>query len=228
MLNYKTIMLFIFLIILFTFYKVEAYVRDYSLLGKVIYLDAGHGGLDSGAIYNDIYEKDINLEIIDKLESELLSRGALVLLTRDGDYDLSTTNKNKKRDDLYSRVKLINNSNSDMYVSIHLNSTTNNKWRGLQIFYSDINKKNKFLAETINKSLYSQIKNIREIRLENKYYMYKNITVPGVLIEVGFISNPSDRYLIMQEDYQYKLVSTIADGIVIYFTSKTEKNLEKK
>ena len=107
--KYNNIVLFIFLIILFSFYKVEAFVKDYSLLGKIIYLDAGHGGADSGAISNNLYEKNLNLEIVDKLESELLSRGAIVLLTRDGDYDLSTTNINRKKDDLYSRVKLINN-----------------------------------------------------------------------------------------------------------------------
>ena len=221
--KYNNIVLFIFLIILFSFYKVEAFVKDYSLLGKVIYLDAGHGGADSGAISNNIYEKNLNLEIVDKLESELLSRGAIVLLTRDGDYDLSTTNINRKKDDLYSRVKLINNSNCDMYISIHLNSTTSTKWRGLQIFYSSINENNKLLAETINNSLIKDIKNVREIKKSNNYYMYKNITTPGILIEVGFLSNPNDKYLLKQEEYQYKLVSSITDGIVNYFTGKFDK-----
>ena len=221
--KYNNIVLFIFLIILFSFYKVEAFVKDYSLLGKIIYLDAGHGGADSGAISNNIYEKNLNLEIVDKLESELLSRGAIVLLTRDGDYDLSTTNINRKKDDLYSRVKLINNSNCDLYISIHLNSTTSTKWRGLQIFYSNINENNKFLAETINNSLIKDIKNVREIKKSNNYYMYKNITTPGILIEVGFLSNPNDKYLLKQEEYQYKLVSSITDGIVNYFTGKFDK-----
>ena len=221
--KYNNIVLFIFLIILFSFYKVEAFVKDYSLLGKVIYLDAGHGGADSGAISNNIYEKNLNLEIVDKLESELLSRGAIVLLTRDGDYDLSTTKINRKKDDLYSRVKLINNSNCDMYISIHLNSTTSTKWRGLQIFYSSINENNKLLAETINNSLIKDIKNVREIKKSNNYYMYKNITTPGILIEVGFLSNPNDKYLLKQEEYQYKLVSSITDGIVNYFTGKFDK-----
>lgn len=223
MLKYNNIVLFIFFIILFSFYKVEAFVKDYSLLGKIIYLDAGHGGADSGAISNNLYEKDLNLEIVDKLESELLSRGAIVLLTRDGDYDLSTTNINRKKDDLYSRVKLINNSNCDMYISIHLNSTTSTKWRGLQIFYSNINENNKQLAESINNSLIKNIKNVREIKKSNNYYMYKNITKPGILIEVGFLSNPNDKYLLKQDEYQYKIVTSITDGIVNYFTTKFNK-----
>lgn len=221
--KYNNIMLFIFFIALFSFYKVEAFTKDYSLLGKVIYLDAGHGGKDSGAISNNLYEKDLNLEIVDKLESELLSRGALVLLTRDDDYDLSTTNINRKRDDLYSRIKLINDSNCDLYISIHLNSTTNSAWRGLQIFYSSINKDNKLLAETMNNTLANNIKNIREVKKSNDYYMYKNIKKPGILIEVGFLSNPNDKYLLKQEAYQYKLVTSITDGIVNYFTNKKLK-----
>jgi len=217
--KYNNIMLFIFFIALFSFYKVEAFVKDYSLLGKVIYLDAGHGGADSGAISNNIYEKDLNLEIVDKLESELLSRGALVLLTRDGDYDLSTTTINRKRDDLYSRVKLINSSNCDLYISIHLNATTSSNWRGLQIFYSSINKENKLIAETVSDTLSQNIANVREVKLSNNYYMYKNITIPGILVEVGFLSNPNDKYLLRQDEYQYKVVSSIADGIVKYFTN---------
>lgn len=217
--KYNNIMLFIFLIVLFSFYKVEAFVKDYSLLGKVIYLDAGHGGADSGAISNNIYEKDLNLEIVDKLESELLSRGALVFLTRDGDYDLSTTTINRKRDDLYSRVKLINNSNCNLYISIHLNATTSSNWRGLQIFYSSTNNKNKLLAETVNNTLSQNIKNVREVKLSNNYYMYKNITIPGILIEVGFLSNLNDKYLLRKDEYQYKIATSIADGIVKYFTN---------
>lgn len=217
--NYKPIMLVIFFISLFSFYKVEALIKDYSLLGKVIYLDAGHGGVDSGATSTTALEKEINLEIVQKLELELLSRGAIVLLTRNGDYDLSTTNINRKRDDLYSRVKLINNSNCDLYLSIHLNSTTSSTWRGLQIFYSSINTKNKTLADTINKRLENDISNVREVKLSNEYYMYKNITIPGILIEAGFLSNPNDNYLLRQDDYQTKLALSITNGVVEYFTT---------
>lgn len=216
--KYKMIMLFIFIISLFSFYKVEAIVKDYSLLGRVIYLDAGHGGPDSGAISGNTLEKDINLQIVKKLELELISHGAIVLLTREGDYDLSTTSINRKRDDLYSRVKLINNSHCDLYISIHLNSTTSSTWRGLQIFYSSINSQNKILAEQIDKSISKMISNTRDIKLSNDYYMYKNITIPGILIEAGFISNPSDNYLLRQDEYQTKLVNSITNGIVNYFT----------
>ncbi len=215
--KYNLIVLSFFLISLFSFYRVEAIVKDYSLLGKTIYLDAGHGGVDSGAVSGNILEKDINLEIVKKLEAELLSRGALVLLTRDGDYDLSTTTNNRKRDDLYSRVRLINSSNCDLYISIHLNSTTSSTWKGLQVFYSTINSHNKDLASSITNSLSKNISNVRKFKKSNSYYMYKNITIPGVLIETGFLSNPNDKYLLRQEDYQAKLASNITEGIINYF-----------
>ena len=90
--KYKLSMLIIFIlsiISIISINKVYAYFCDIPLLGKIIYLDAGHGGRDPGAKYNDIAEKDLTLEIVKKLKKELEGLGATVLLTRDGDYDLS-------------------------------------------------------------------------------------------------------------------------------------------
>ncbi len=90
---------FFILLFFFSFLSIRA-INENSLpiLGKVIYLDPGHGGIDGGAQYKDIYEKDINLSISLKLEKELSSLGAIVYLTRDGDYDLSVPNTiNRKR-----------------------------------------------------------------------------------------------------------------------------------
>ena len=101
-------MLVMFFLSIICFSRINASVRNYSLLGRCIYVDAGHGGRDSGALSNTFMEKDMNLILSNKLASELFSRGAMVFLTRDGDYDLSHSTINKKRDDLYRRVKLIN------------------------------------------------------------------------------------------------------------------------
>lgn len=151
------------------------------------------------------------------LEERLVSSGAIVYLTRDGDYDLASSKYQRKRSDLYNRAKLINNSNCDMYVSIHLNSTTSSKWRGLQIFYNSNNKKNKLLAEKVNDVLAINLSNVRKIKEDNSYYMYKNIDVVGILIEAGFISNPNDNYLLRNKDYQIKLVDNIVKGIINYY-----------
>lgn len=104
-----------------------------------------------------------------------------------------------------------------MYISIHLNATTSSSWKGLQVFYNKNNEENKVIAETITNNLKNNINNIREVKEENKYYMYKYIKYPGVLIEAGFISNPDENYLLRQEEYQNKLIILIVDAIEKYY-----------
>lgn len=215
--KYRYLIIICFFVFSFSISKVYANILDLPLLGKTIYLDAGHGGKDAGAIVNNLKEKDINLIIVKKLEKELNSKGAVVYLTRNDDYDLASTTVGRKRSDLYNRAKLINNSNSDIYISIHLNSTTNSKWRGLQVFYSSVNKENKVIGEVFYNTFKNNLSNVRELKKENSYYMYRNIKVPGVLIEAGFISNPSDNYILRNDDYQNTLVNNIVNGVINYF-----------
>lgn len=215
--KYKSLIIIMFFIFAFSISKVYANVNDFSLLGKVIYLDAGHGGIDVGAEAKNIKEKDINLILVKKLEKILTSKGAKVYLTRDGDYDLSKSSTNRKRSDLANRAKMINESDADIYISIHLNSTTDSRWRGLQIFYNSVNSENKVLAETMDNVIRNNLSNVREVKKENSYYMYKRINVPGILIELGFISNPSDNYILRSSEYQDTLVNNITLGIIEYF-----------
>lgn len=218
--KYKTLAIVMFFLFSFSISRVYASVNDLSLLGKIIYLDAGHGGVDVGAESNNIKEKELNLVLVKKLEKELVSKGAIVYLTRDDDYDLSNTNVNRKRSDLSNRAKLINDSNADLYLSIHLNSTTDSRWRGLQIFYNTVNNENKIVANCLNNILKNNLSNVRDVKRDNSYYMYKKIYVPGVLIEAGFISNSTDNYILRDSDYQDKLVKNIVLGIISYFNSK--------
>lgn len=215
--KYKLLILICFFLITITLPKVTASINNINLLGKVIVLDSGHGGVDAGATSNQIIEKDLNLILTKKLEKELISRGATVYLTRKDDTDLSTTTVNRKRSDLYNRAQYINKISPDMYISIHLNSAPTPSWRGLQVFYTTKNEKNKLIAETITNYLKESISNVREIKKDNTYYMYKHITSPGVLIEAGYISNPSDSYLLQKEEYQNKLVSLISEAIEKYY-----------
>ena len=217
--KYKITLLILFLIILFSVNQVNAYVNDFPLLGKTIYLDAGHGGKDPGAIYDNVYEKDINLDIVKKLQFELEKMGAVVLLTRDDDYDLASIDaKKRKQSDLLKRANLINESKCDMYISIHLNAYSSTKWSGLQIFYDDINPNNKILAEIVNETLKSNLKTVREIKRENGYFMYHKINVPGILIESGFITNSNDRYKLKDSNYQTILARNIVLGVINYFS----------
>lgn len=214
---YKYLIIICFFVFSFSISKVYASINDFPLLGKVIYLDAGHGGIDAGAIVNNLLEKEINLIIVKKLESALVAKGAVVYLTRDGDYDLASSNVGRKRSDLYNRAKLINESDADMYISIHLNSTTSSKWRGLQVFYNSVNSENKVIAEVMDSVFRSNLSNVREVKKENSYYMYQRIKIPGILIEAGFISNPSDNYILRSDDYQEKLVNNMVNGIIKYY-----------
>lgn len=215
--QYKTLIICLFFLSIFCFSKVNAIVKDYSLIGKVFYIDPGRGGPDSGAISTTFLEKDMNLLLSQKLAQLLVSKGAIVYLTRDGDYDLSTSTINRKRNDLYARVKLINNSNCDMYISMHLNASPSNKWNGIQLFYSSVLKENKKIAEIITDTMKQNMKNIRDYKKENGYYMYSKLKVPGVLIEAGFISNSNDNYKIRQDEYQDILINNIVLGIENYF-----------
>lgn len=215
--KYNIFIFILFIIFITSIDRVYAIINSYSLFGKIIYLDAGHGGVDSGAIYQDIYEKDINLVLVKLMKDELIKRGAVVYLTRDNDYDLSTTKTNRKRSDLENRAKLINNSLCDMYISIHLNYFNSSKWSGMQIFYNDKNKLNEDIARSITNYLKEKDINIRDYKKSNDYYMYKLINKPGILIEMGFLSNPNDRYILTKNKYQIVLVKNIVDAIERYY-----------
>ncbi len=190
--------------------------NSYSLKGKTIVIDVGHGGVDGGTSAQGIYEKDINLNIALKLKEKLNKHNVDVLLTRDADYDLSSPNANRrKKSDFDNRINLINNSGADLYLSIHINYLNDSRYYGAQVFYT---KDNKLLASSIQEMFKSRLNSpMDEKLLSNDIYMYKHINIPGVLIECGFISNKKERELLITEDYQEKLVEAITLGLEKYF-----------
>lgn len=218
MLRYKITVLFILLISICTFNFVEAGTNELPLLGKVIYLDPGHGGLDPGAMYKNIKEKNINLQISKNLEKRLTKLGAIVYLTRYDDYDLSVNNTiNRKRSDLSRRGNIINKSDCDLFLSIHLNAENTGIWKGAQTFYNTNNKENKKIAELLQQQFKEDLNSKRKVKNKNDLYLQKRINRPGVLIEVGFLSNASERYLLKQEKYQDKVTLSIANALLKYF-----------
>ncbi len=185
------------------------------LFNKTIILDIGHGGLDPGSMYQDIYEKDINLAIGKELESELKKMGAKVIMVRQGDYDLSQPNAyRRKKSDFDNRIKLINESQADYYFSIHLNYLLDSRYYGPQLFYNNNDDKNKVIAETLQNDLNQALKTKREIKkIPSSTYMYSKLKVPGVLIECGFLSNSYERNLLQKKDYQKKFAKLVAESI---------------
>lgn len=139
-------------------------------------------------------------------------------MTRYSDYDLSSNNvSQRKRSDLTNRAKIINKSNADMYISIHLNATPSSTWRGVQVFYDDVNIKNKEIAKYFQQQLNIDLKNNRKYSEIKGMLFNRQVTVPGILIEVGFLSNPNDRYLLRQESYQLKVSKSIVKTLVSYY-----------
>jgi len=104
----------------------------------------------------------------------------------------------------------------DIYLSIHINWYKNSAWSGAEVLYHNINPNNKLLGETIMNHLKKDFGTKRSLKKTN-LYLYRNTTIPGVLIECGFLSNSNERYLLRQESYQQKLSNSITDAIVEYF-----------
>lgn len=207
-------------------YKAKATSEDFPLMGKVIVVDAGHGGRDPGTIYGTIYEKDINLMISKALEEELSKKGAVVYMIREDDSDLSSQwDKRKKRGDLYRRILFIEDEkkDTDLYLSIHINWYRNTRWGGAEVLYNGINPNNKVLGEQLMKQFKADFKTKRSLKTTD-LYIYRNTNVPGVLIECGFLSNPNERYLLRQKDYQEKLSKSITNAVIAYFQTLLTKN----
>jgi len=219
MLKRKLIIFIVFFVSVLSINYVYSLELSNNLIGKIIYIDPGHGGADPGAVYKNVEEATINLIVSKKLKENLENLGASVYITREGDYDLSSTTINRKKSDLYNRISLINKSNCDVYISIHINAETSSLWYGAQTFYYPANKSNIVLAKYIQKSLIDNTSSKREVSRINDTLMYTNIKVPGVLIELGFITNYQDRLKLNNNDYQNNLVSAISNGLIEYFNS---------
>ncbi len=221
MLKFKIICLILTVISIIGLNGIYASNSEMPLLGKVIYIDPGHGGVDKGAVYKDIYESSINLILSKKVQNLLLSKGAIVYLTREDDYDLSVTNAmNRKRSDLSRRANIINKSDCDIYISIHLNAESTGIWSGGQVFYDDVNPQNEIIAKIMQEELRKNLNTNRKYKLTNEMYLHKRVTSPGVLIEVGFLSNPNERYLLQKDYYQNRVATTIVSGIMKYFDTQ--------
>lgn len=200
------------------------------ITNKVVVIDAGHGGIDQGAVgFNGTSEQAINLSISLKLQKLIEQSGAKVLLTRsdeNGIYSLDSNSiKQKKVSDIKNRVEIGQNSNADIFVSIHLNKYPPSEiYRGWQTFFQKNNANSKILAELIQDALNKNIefKNDRaSLALSNVYIMDK-VSVPTVTVECGFLSNPQEAELLKTDNYQNKIAWGIYNGIQQYFANLGE------
>lgn len=194
------------------------------LSGKIIYLDPGHGGPDGGAVGKELMEKEIALKITQIARDYLQEQGALVILTREHDEDLASDDtkgySRRKSEDIRKRVEMINNSEADLFLSIHLNAIPSPKWRGAQTFYDRKYQENEAIAKFIQDELRRNLKNTdRKAKTISGVYLLKHVKKPGALVEVGFLSNPQEEKLLASEEYQMKVAASIYNGILRFFTS---------
>ncbi len=198
------------------------------LTGKVIYIDPGHGGPDGGAGDKEALEKDIALSVSHKLRDYLQEQGALVLMTRETDTDLASPDirgySRRKTDDLRKRLKMINESEADFFISVHLNSIPSPRWSGAQTFYAPHLPENKRAAKFIQEELIVNLENTtREAKTIENIYLLKNAKKPGVLVEIGFLSNPTERGELLKDDYQEQVAASIYRGLLRTFTGEKIK-----
>ena len=198
---------------------------------KTIFLDPGHGGRDSGAYYYNVAEKDLNMQVYRKLRKKLEELGYKVLTSRDSDIDV---------DFVTERSRMVNKTNSDIFISIHFNATGSaySRASGIQTYsYSDdpdypskINpywhnhpdriSESKRLAAAIHSSLLAETGAKDAGLLERSFAVLRETAKPAVLLELGYIDNFAENQQMRDSHYQDKLVAGIVKGIQKYYAGK--------
>lgn len=172
---------------------------------RVIVIDPGHGGSDCGAIRNGIYEKTITLDISKRVAALLEKKGYLVYLTRETDATVS----------LQDRVEISEDIDPDIFVSVHVNSSNSETPNGIETHYYKDNSLD--LAKTVHASMLNHVKANNRGLFKSKFYVINHTTAPAILVEIGFLSNPSERAQIVSESRKQATAKAIAEGIDEYF-----------
>lgn len=190
---------------------------------KIILIDPGHGGIDGGAeSKRGTIEKDINLSISLKLRDSLNKLGYTVLMTREEDKGLYTESgsmNKKKIEDLNNRCKIKRESNCDIFVSIHQNFFDESYYSGAQVWYSK-NEDSGRLAHIIQQNFKKDLnnKNKRVEKLGNSYKVLRcYCSIPSVIVECGFLTNPQEERELMKDEYQDKIAESLSKSIEEYF-----------
>ena len=193
-----------------------------------VVIDAGHGGEDGGTQSADgMYEKDINLEIARMLEVMLRANGICTVMTRTEDmllYDRGVDYQGRKKVlDLAARRRIAEETENGVLVSIHMNAFPEERYRGLQVFYSPNDTLSRDLAERIQGTAqkYLQPENNRKIKkATSSIYLLDRLQCPAVLVECGFLSNPQEAALLSEENYRRELAFVLFCAVMDYISSQ--------
>ena len=228
----KKRLIFIELSLIFSILFASLYAENNTILttstpvtGHSIVLDAGHGLPDGGAENNTgLTEEKINLDIVLKLQKLLEASNCTIILTRSDENGIYSTDaktlREKKVSDLKNRVNIANNLEADIFVSIHLNKIAQSKYFGWKTFYKKNSEEGKNLSLSIQENLNSsiQIENKRQPQTITGKYIIDNVKIPTVIVECGFLSNPTEAKLLEQDSYQEKIAWGIYTGIMDFFS----------
>ncbi len=205
-------------------------VQDSKPADRIVWIDPGHGGADPGKVgVGDVLEKDINLQMAMKLKDELEMRDIEVMMTRTEDKDLAEEGAgSRKVSDLNNRCKMMNESDATLTICVHQNSFTDSGVKGAQVFYCSGSEDGKKVAQLIQDTIKGNVdpENNREIKENDSYYMLKNTGIPVVIVECGFLSNPEETALLVDEEYQHRMAEAIAEGVLKYFDGQGEMDTD--
>lgn len=187
---------------------------------QCVVIDAGHGGDDPGKVgINGAKEKDINLQIAERVKRYLEANDVEVVMTRESDAGLNDADaSNKKVQDMKRRIQLIDESKPVVTVSIHQNSYPEEYVHGAQVFYYTGSAQGQKLAESIQTQLTEKAdpENKRQIKANDSYYLLKKTDVPIVIVECGFLSNSAEAEKLCTPEYQERVAWAIHMGILRY------------
>ena len=185
---------------------------------NIIVIDAGHGGFDGGAVSpNGVKEDALNLSVAMKLKTMCLNQGYSVVMTREDENAIGDT----KNEDMKKRKQIIENSNADVVISIHMNKFNDTPCHGPVVFYHKDSPDGEKLAKIMQEKLVETLKPERpRVEKPETYFILRSGDCPCVLVECGFLSNAHDEELLQTEDYQEKCAAAIFKGLQLYFSQR--------
>jgi len=187
----------------------------------LVIIDAGHGGMDGGAVgISGTKESDLNLDVAKKLAEVLRGKGIDTIMTREDENGVTKGEEWSKLRDMKERKKIIKESDADLFISIHMNHFTMEKVNGLRVFYSGDFEESESIAQLIQNSV-SKITGAKMTNVkaaDKSLFLMKSPPMPAILIECGFISNSEEEKKLKDPEYRAKIAWAIADSVDKYFS----------
>ena len=193
-------------------------IQDNGVLrGKTIVVDPGHGGSNPGAVANNTQEKDNNLAVALKLQDKLLQAGAKVVMTRSTDRTVAPEGSSLGQE-LQARVDLAEANHADIFVSLHSNENNDSNIKGTMTFYNT--DQSSQLAQEVQNAVIEQTQSVDKGVSHATFYVLRNTSMPSILIEMGFVSNPDEAAKLASDAYRERMAQGAYNGIVKYFNKQ--------